>query len=115
MGCDKSRRGKTISCKRAPGVESEPANPQESRTDYAERKVVRRHRFLTVANPFTEKQSSHKSRDTRTNVHHSATGKVQCTHFTHPSFDSPHPMGKWIIDNRRPQWNENQEGTKFHA
>src|SRR4249919_3730346 len=82
----------TIQERAAADVESEPTHPQERRPDYAERKIVRRHRFLAIADPPTKYQSCHDSRDARANMNDCATGRVERSHFTHPSLYAPYPM-----------------------
>src|SRR5574341_2650056 len=113
MRRDESRSGQSIRRERASRVESKPAHPEQPCADDAERQVVGRHRFLTVADTPTEHYSRDQSRSSGTDMNHRAASEIKSTHFTQPSLNAPDPVGERVVDESRPQNYENEKRAEL--
>ncbi len=98
---------------RAPGVESEPAEPEQSGAEQRERHVVRQERRPLVVAARADDERGDERRDARVDVHDRAAGEVERAHVGQPAA-APHPVRDRRVDDERPKRDEDHVGRKAH-
>ena len=88
QGVAEGQRSRAIGLERGTGVETEPAHPQQRRTDHSQRQRVRRHRFAAQANTLADDVGTHQAGDRGIDVDHGAACEVERAFLEQPARDS---------------------------
>ena len=114
MRRDECRHREAIGGQRAPGVETEPSHPEQSRAGHAEDDIVRRHVLARMAHPLAEKERGDQRRGARRDVDDGAAREIERAELMEPSVDAPYPMRERIVDEDRPEHGEHQKAAEGH-
>ena len=96
---------------RAPGIEAEPAEPEQGRAERNERDIVG---FRIGGAPLAEEKYGGEGCHARKHVNHNAARKVQHAVVSHPAA-APDHVHKWVVDNQLPGHQEHEPGLECHA
>lgn len=116
MRRDKRVGGDGIGGDGAAGVESEPADPQQGRSDRGVGEVVGWHRLLAETESATDEDAGHQSRDPRADMHHGSAGEVQgrVGPLEQPASRPPDPVCDRAVHQRSPEHHVQAHGTELH-
>src|SRR5579863_10036529 len=106
MRGDESTGGEAIGRHRAACVKSEPAHPQQARTDEAQYQRVRRHRCVWIADALAYIKGADQRGNTARNVHHRAAREIEAGNMragrVEQATHAPHHVRHGAIDEKRP-------------
>ncbi len=103
----------TVGLQTASGIETEPAEPQKSRSHEYESNVVRAHRLSDpVASSLTEQHGHYQCGNTGIDMHDRSARKVDGPHFLQPSA-APYPVRHRVVHQAAPQDREEHKARKF--
>ena len=115
MGRDECGHRQAVGRQRAPRVEPEPSDPQQSRAGDGHRQVMRWHRLAQVAAALADHQRGRECGDARRDMNYRAAGKIERAHLMNPSVDAPYPVRQRIVNQSNPEDAENQETLEGHS
>ena len=102
-----------------PGVESEPAHPQQASADKAEDHGVGRHVGVRIAEALAEINRSDECGDAGGDVNDGPAGEVEAGNMPpvriQQAADAPDHMRHRAIDEQRPQRKKDGHGAELHA
>ena len=103
---DERLGGDAVRGERGPGVEAEPAEPQDAGADQRQRQRVRRHRVLRPAASPAEHEDRGQRGDAGVDVHDGAAGEVERAPLEEPAVGREHPVRDRRVHEHRPQPDE---------
>ena len=112
VGDHQGRGSQTVGREGGAGVEAEPSEPEQARSDHGHGNVMRLHDVGAVAHPLADDQGDSQGREAGADVHHRSAGKVESSHLGHPAA-RPDPMGQRIIDQSGPEESQHDEGAEL--
>ena len=113
---DAGHDGAHVCAERAAAVEAEPADPEEDGTQHDVGDIVGtvwQTVDLVVAGALAEHQRVGKCRSARGDVHGGAASKVEAAHLEGPAVGVPRPVGDRVVDDGRPD--EDEDDAWEHA
>ena len=114
MGGEHCHGGVLISGDRGTGVETEPADPQQTGPNHHQPGGVWRVDLVRKPGPRAQHDGDHKGGDACSHMHHDAAGKIYHAQFCQPAA-APYPVGHWGIDQQQPQSADQHNRTKLDA
>ncbi|KAF5032516.1 hypothetical protein DSECCO2_616470 [anaerobic digester metagenome] len=96
-----------------PGVEPEPAEPEEPAAEQGHRDIVGLHRVLPEPDPLPDHEGEGEGREARVYLDHGAAGEVQEAKGLGPT-PAPGPVGEGVVDERGPEEPEHEERAQSH-
>lgn len=118
VGSDERHDRTDVGAQRGATVETKPTNPQEDGAENNHGDVVRSVRQaggLGVAGALAEHDGHGESCGAGRDVDGRATGIIETTHLEGPAVRVPGPESDRVVDNSRPNENEDDGGENAHA
>jgi hypothetical protein len=69
--------------------------------------------FSSVSSSFAEVDGDSQSSRSGADVHGSSSGEVETTLLEYPTVGVPRPACNWVVDNRRPNKDKQEQWTEF--
>ena len=98
LGVDDRLRGDAVGGKCRPGIEAHPSEPENSRAEHRERKVVGWHGLGTVPASATDHEDDGEGRHAGVDVDGGPSREVEGTHLVDPPVGVEHPAGDRCVD-----------------
>ncbi len=109
----KAIAAEAVGGERAPGVEAEPAEPEEGGAQQHEGDAVRQERLASVVAARSQDPSGDQRRGAGVDVHHRAAGEVERPERPEPAA-APDPMADRGVDHQGPAGTERDESAEAH-
>ena len=103
-----------VRAERRARIETEPAEPEKRRAEHRHRQIVRQHGRLAIALALANQHAEREARDTRENVDDEAASEVERAELREEAA-APDPMCHRVVDQDRPEQDEQRERAELHA
>ena len=106
---------KAVCLQSASGIETEPAEPEHGSSQNHKRDIMYTVSRKFIALPSSQNNGKGQGADSRTDMHHVASGEVHRSDGGKESSLSPDHMRQGIIHDQRPERHKEKQGLKLHS